>query len=47
VAQIHAGTVWEDSGLVFTTLTGKLIAPGDHSAHWTAILERSGVWRVA
>lgn len=42
-ARIHAGTVWEDSGLVFTTLTGRPVAPHDHSLHWTDFLERSGV----
>lgn len=42
-ARIHAGTVWVDSGLVFTNLTGRAVSPHDHSLHWTAFLERSGV----
>ena len=35
--------MWHDSGLVFTNLTGGGVAPADHSLHWTAFLERSGV----
>ena len=42
-ARIHAGTMWHDSGLVFTNLTGGGVAPADHSQHWTEFLERSGV----
>ncbi len=42
-ARIHAGTVWADSGMVFTTLTGRPVAPRDHSLHWTAFLEGTGV----
>lgn len=42
-ARLHAGSVWQDSGLVFTNLTGGPISPRDHSAHWTAFLEKSGV----
>jgi integrase len=42
-ARVHAGSVWQDSGLVFTNLSGGPIAPRDHSAHWTAFLKKSGV----
>lgn len=42
-ARIRAGTVWRDSGLVFTTITGRPVAPRDHSLHWTAFLEGLGV----
>jgi len=42
-ARIHAGTVWEDCGLVFTTVTGRPIDPRDHSLHWTTFLEGAGV----
>lgn len=42
-ARLHAGSVWQDSGLVFTNLTGGPISPRDHSAHWTSFLEKSGV----
>ena len=42
-ARIRAGTVWHDSGLVFTTITGRPVAPRDHSLHWTALLEGLGV----
>jgi len=42
-ARLHAGSVWRDCGLVFTNLTGGPISPRDHSVHWTAFLEKSGV----
>ncbi|NMR18681.1 site-specific integrase [Cellulomonas fimi] len=42
-ARIHAGTLWRDSGLVFTNLVGRPVAPHDHSLHWTAFLERLGI----
>lgn len=42
-ARIRAGTLWRDSGLVFTTVTGRPVAPRDHSLHWTAFLERLGI----
>jgi integrase len=42
-ARIRAGTMWHDSGLVFTNLTGRGVAPADHSLHRTDFLERSGV----
>ena len=42
-ARIHAGTVWANSGMVFTTITGRPVAPHDHSLHWTAFLEGAGV----
>ena len=42
-ARIHAGTVWRDSGLVFTTITGRPVSPRDHSVHWTAFLEGLGI----
>jgi len=42
-ARIHAGTMWHDSGLVFTNRVGRGIAPADHSLHWTAFLEAAGV----
>ncbi|WP_164984057.1 tyrosine-type recombinase/integrase [Cellulomonas endophytica] len=42
-AQIHAGSVWHDSGLVFTNTVGRPVAPRDHSVHWTEFLERVGV----
>jgi integrase len=42
-ARIHAGTVWANSGMVFTTVTGRPVAPHDHSLHWTAFLEGAGV----
>jgi integrase len=42
-ARIHAGSEWRESGLVFTTVTGRPIDPRDHSLHWTAFLEGAGV----
>ena len=42
-ARIHAGTVWANSGMVFTTVSGRPVAPHDHSLHWTAFLEGAGV----
>jgi len=42
-ARIHAGTVWANSGMVFTTITGRSVARRDHSLHWTAFLEGAGV----
>lgn len=42
-ARIRAGTLWRDCGLVFTTITGRQVAPRDHSLHWTAFLEGLGI----
>ncbi len=42
-ARIHAGSVWEETGLVFTNVYGRPIDPRDHSVHWTAFLERLGI----
>ena len=42
-ARIHAGLVWEETGLVFTNVYGRPIDPRDHSVHWTAFLERLGI----
>lgn len=42
-AQIHAGSVWANSGMVFTTITGRPVSPRDHSLHWTAFLDGAGV----
>ena len=42
-ARIHAGTVWANSGMVFTTVTGRPVSPHDHSLHWTAFLEGARV----
>ena len=42
-AQLHAGSVWANSGMVFTTITGRPVAPRDHSLHWTAFLDGAGV----
>ena len=42
-ARTHAGTVWRDCGLVFTTITGRPVSPRDHSVHWTAFLEHLGI----
>ena len=42
-ARIHAGTMWHDSGLVFTNRVGRGIAPADHSLRWTAFLQAAGV----
>ncbi|WP_159807536.1 tyrosine-type recombinase/integrase [Cellulomonas citrea] len=42
-ARIRAGTVWRDCGLVFTTITGRPVAPRDHSLHWAAFLEGLGI----
>lgn len=39
----HARTLWRDCGLVFTTVTGRPVAPRDHSLHWTAFLEGRGI----
>ena len=41
-ARIHAGEVWEETGLVFTNVYGRPIDPRDHSVHRTAFLERLG-----
>ncbi|NTW41268.1 MAG: tyrosine-type recombinase/integrase [Cellulomonadaceae bacterium] len=35
--------MWAESGLVFTNLVGRAVSTHDHSLHWTAFLERSGV----
>ena len=42
-ARIYAGSEWHESGLVFTTVTGRPIDPRDHSVHWVHFLERAGV----
>lgn len=42
-ARIYAGSEWHDSGLVFTTVTGRPIDPRDHSVHWVKFLEGAGV----
>ncbi|HRA50206.1 site-specific integrase [Actinotalea sp.] len=42
-ARIYAGSEWQESGLVFTTVTGRPIDPSDHSVHWVRFLERAGV----
>lgn len=42
-ARIHAGAEWRESGLVFTTITGRPVSPRDHSVHWTAFLEGLGI----
>ena len=42
-ARIHAGSVWANTEMVFTTITGRPVAPRDHSVHWTAFLEGAGV----
>ena len=42
-ACIHAGSVWEETGLVFTNAYGRPVDPRDHSVHWTAFLERLGI----
>gem|GEM_PF-3279445 len=42
-ARIYAGSEWHESGLVFTTVTGRPIDPRDHSVHWVKFLEGAGV----
>ncbi|HEY3546069.1 MAG TPA: site-specific integrase [Propionicimonas sp.] len=42
-ARIHAGSVWEECGLVFINVYGRPIDPGDHSVHWTKFLEHLGI----
>lgn len=42
-ARIHAGSVWEETGLVFTNAYGRPVDPRDHSVHWTAFLEELGI----
>ncbi|MCG2797356.1 MAG: tyrosine-type recombinase/integrase [Cellulomonas sp.] len=42
-ARIRAGTVRRDRALVFTTTTGRPVAPRDHSLRWTAFLEGLGI----
>lgn len=42
-ARIHAGSLWEEAGLVFTNVFGRPIDPRDHSVHWTAFLEGLGI----
>jgi len=42
-ARIYAGSEWQESGLVFTTVIGRPIDPADHSVHWVKFLERAGV----
>ena len=42
-ARIYAGSEWQESGLVFTTVTGRPIDPGAHSVHWVKSLEGAGV----
>jgi integrase len=41
--RLHAGSVWEETGLVFRNAYGRAIDPRDHSVHWTAFLERLGI----
>jgi len=41
--RIHAGSVWEETGLIFTNVYGRPIDPRDHSVHWTELLERLGI----
>ncbi|KGM02029.1 hypothetical protein Q760_15945 [Cellulomonas cellasea DSM 20118] len=35
--------MWANSGMVFTTISGRPVAPRDHSLHWTAFLDEAGV----
>lgn len=42
-SRIHAGTLWRDCGLVFTTVSGRPVAAHNHSLHWTAFLEGLGI----
>jgi len=42
----RAGDAWEDSGLVFTTTTGRPIEPNDFSNAFGRLCERAGVRKV-
>ena len=41
--RIHAGSLWEEGGWVFTTLVGRPISPNSDYHEWRALLERAGV----
>lgn len=41
--RIHAGSLWQEGGWVFTTLLGSPIAPNSDYHEWRALLERAGV----
>ena len=41
--RIHAGSLWQEGGWVFTTLFGRPIAPNSDYHEWRALLERAGV----
>ena len=41
--RIHAGSLWDEGGWVFTTLLGRPIAPNSDYHAWRALLERAGV----
>jgi len=41
--RIHAGSLWDEGGWVFTTLLGRPIAPNSDYHEWRALLERAGV----
>jgi integrase len=42
-ARTYAGSERHNSGLVFTTVTGRQIDPRQHSLRWTAFLVGAGV----
>ena len=37
-ARVYADSEWHESGLLFTTVTGRPIDPSDHSVHWARFL---------
>jgi integrase len=41
--RIHAGSVWDEGGWVFTTLVGRPIAPNSDYHEWRALLARACV----
>lgn len=41
--RIHAGSLWQEGGWVFTTLLGRPIAPNSDYHEWRALLERADV----
>lgn len=41
--RLHAGSLWQEGGWVFTTLVGRPITPNSDYHAWRALLQRAGV----
>lgn len=44
--RVHAGSLWDEGGWVFTTLVGQPIVPNSDYHEWRALLQRAGVRRA-